>query len=553
MAATFDSLVSYLRRTRPSSSGEQEDDRLLAGFVAGNQSAFTDLVVRYAPLVWGVCRRVLPRPQDAEDAFQAVFLVLARKAPSLCGSGGLGPWLHRVASRTAVKARARVARLASRETRAEAEPPAAPSPDLLAREARVVLDEEVSRLPDKYRLPVVLCYLEGLTNEEAARRLACPHGTVLSRLSRAREQLRGALTRRGFALPAALLAGLLGEASARAAPAGTLEKLLKAGPLFRTGTLSASASTLAEGVLTSMLLSRLKIVGLVLLTLALAASGAGLFANRPDPKSPRRSAHVSAAARVQKESAKPQKKAEESAEKPAKKELKPAVKAPASAEKLLEPTAISRALARTVDFAGLDDPKTPLSEVLEQWGKQHGLQFDINEKAFQAEMVNDPGSTEVVNPRPIPAMKASLRTVLKKVLARVPVPSGAVYLIRKDHIEITTENALRAELGRSLRSADESGKPADRLPPLVWEDFRNVTLEKALADLAEATDSNVVLDPRAEEKPTKVSARLANVPLDTAVGILADLAGLGVVRLDNVLYVTSRDNAKRLKADRKKD
>ena len=187
MATTsFDTLVSYLRRMTPvSGAAEQEDALLLAHFAQGDESAFTTLVRRYAPLVWGVCSRVLPRTQDAEDAFQATFLVLVREARSLSGGRPLGPWLHRVASRTAVKARARAARQSARETSAKVEPAVESSSDVLANEVKAILDEEVGRLPEKYRQPVVLCYLEGLTNEEAARRLACPHGTILSRLSRA--------------------------------------------------------------------------------------------------------------------------------------------------------------------------------------------------------------------------------------------------------------------------------------------------------------------------------------------------------------------------------
>jgi RNA polymerase sigma factor (sigma-70 family) len=186
MAMTsIDALVSYLRHFGPAPTGEPEDDgRLLDRFARGDELAFTALMTHYAGLVWGVCRRALPQAQDAEDAFQATFLVLFRKASSLSG-GPLGPWLHRVAGRIAAKARARAARRAVREHPAGAcvtvDPASEGTGGDLTGETRAVIDEEVGRLPEKYRLPVVLCYLEGLTGEEAARRLSCPPGTILSR------------------------------------------------------------------------------------------------------------------------------------------------------------------------------------------------------------------------------------------------------------------------------------------------------------------------------------------------------------------------------------
>jgi hypothetical protein len=140
-------------------------------------------------------------------------------------------------------------------------------------------------------------------------------------------------------------------------------------------------------------------------------------------------------------------------------------------------------------------------------------------------------------------MKSSLGTVLKKVLSRIPVPSGATYLIRKDTIEITTVAAVRAELGL----------PDNRdLLPLVWETFENKPLPAALAKLGEASGFNVVVDGRVVEQVRKVevTTRFANVPVDTAVQVLADMAGMASVRLDNVLYVTTAENAARLAKER---
>src|SRR5262249_8833511 len=157
---------------------------------------------RHGPMVLAVCRRVLGNLHDAEDAFQATFLTLARKAESIRNPDTLAGWLHEVARRTAERARAR----ALTRSRHEKRTAAAPHPDFLAavawRDLQPILDEEVANLPEKYRVPFVLCYLEGHTYERAARQLRCAPGTISHRLARARDLLRRRLTRRGLALPA---------------------------------------------------------------------------------------------------------------------------------------------------------------------------------------------------------------------------------------------------------------------------------------------------------------------------------------------------------------
>ena len=162
-----------------------------------DETAFDALVARHGPMVLGVCRRVLDDPHAVEDAFQATFLVLVRKAGSLGQRDAIGHWLYGVACRVALRARCEAARRRSREVPVARVVSIArddePCPDELA----PALDEELSRLPQKYRAPVVLCYLEGLTHEEAARQLHWPIGSVKGRLSRARELLRGRLARRG--------------------------------------------------------------------------------------------------------------------------------------------------------------------------------------------------------------------------------------------------------------------------------------------------------------------------------------------------------------------
>src|SRR5262249_22929983 len=153
------------------------------------EAAFEALVVRHGPMVWGVCRRTLRDPNDAEDAFQATFLVLARKAPSIAHRELVANWLFAVARKTAVRARAMAFRRWSREQLVATMPEPEPTGDDRTNDLLALLDEEVSRLPRKYRAPVVLCELEGKTHQEAASQLGCPVGTVSSRLSRGRAML----------------------------------------------------------------------------------------------------------------------------------------------------------------------------------------------------------------------------------------------------------------------------------------------------------------------------------------------------------------------------
>jgi RNA polymerase sigma factor (sigma-70 family) len=205
------SLLTYLQRMLgPSGEVSAADEQLLTRFAHGrDEAAFEGLVQRYGPLVFGVCRRLLANAHDAEDAFQATFLVLARKAASV-GKGELvGHWLYGVAYRIARKARANIARRCAYEKQASAKSTVEPVYDMNPPQFGNLFDEEVARLPRKYRLPIVLCYLEGKPKGEIARQLGWPEGTVSARLTRAREMLRDWLTRKGVPLEAGMLAALL--------------------------------------------------------------------------------------------------------------------------------------------------------------------------------------------------------------------------------------------------------------------------------------------------------------------------------------------------------
>jgi len=252
------------------------DERLLLDYVTGRDpAAFAAIVRRHGPMVWTVCHRVLRRQQDAEDAFQATFLVLMHKARSLGKPQLLGNWLYGVAYRTSIKARLLASRQSKREKPMVAIPVFDAENEATWRDLRPVLDDELHRLPDKYRATVVLCYLEGKSTEEAARALDVPRGTVLSRLAWARQRLRGRLTRRGLTLSSSLLAALLESAFAERAPAASdLAQLVSAEKAY--GNPSAAATLLAQHVMKEMRARSLQAAAALLFASMLAAWG-GLF------------------------------------------------------------------------------------------------------------------------------------------------------------------------------------------------------------------------------------------------------------------------------------
>ncbi len=257
------------------------DGQLLERFLhEGDETAFTMLLRRHGPMVLGVCRRVLRDRHEAEDAFQATFLLLVRKAGSLRQPDRLGPWLHGVAHRTALKARARAGRRPQCGQSPEDWPAPVSPNDLVWRDLRPVLDDAIRRLPPKYRVPFVLCYLEGMTNAQAARHLGCPPGTIATRLARARAQLRVRLVRQGVTLSAGVLATALAEgtATARVSPL-LLDAATQLATAFRGGKgvlASVEVVALMKGVWTSMLMEKLKVLTLILGTVAMAGLGVGL-------------------------------------------------------------------------------------------------------------------------------------------------------------------------------------------------------------------------------------------------------------------------------------
>jgi RNA polymerase sigma factor (sigma-70 family) len=262
------------------------DGQLLDEYVRRREeAAFAALVERHAPLVFGVCRRMLSQEADAEDAFQATFLVFARRASSIRRRQSLPAWLHGVARRVALKARLQTARRRdiSKQAMDVTEPMAEPDTSELAalREARQALDEELAHLPEKYRLPLILCYFQGRTYEEAAEELGLPSGSMGKRLNQAQDRLRQRLLRRGVTLSATALATLLAGSAQAVSPVLT-GAATKAALSFAAGTAAAGAIServvgLADGVLHSLWISKAKTVAVALSAMVLLVGGGGVL------------------------------------------------------------------------------------------------------------------------------------------------------------------------------------------------------------------------------------------------------------------------------------
>jgi len=283
MVATQTSKVFHCIRTLAlHQSNGTTDGNLLDLYVRQKHgAAFEALVRRHGRMVLGVCRRVLGNSHDAEDAFQATFLVLVRKAASIRPSGMVGNWLYGVAHRTALEARRSIAKRRAKEAQVA---PRTESPEDTLAHLRPLLDQELPRLLDKYRAVLVLCDLEGRTRREAAQQLGLPDGTIASRLSRARIILAKRLTRHGVTLSGGVLAAALAqEAASASTPLSLVLATVKAatayaaGPAAATATVSAQVSALTEGVLKTMLLSKLKISVLLLVVIGVAGTGWGSY------------------------------------------------------------------------------------------------------------------------------------------------------------------------------------------------------------------------------------------------------------------------------------
>jgi RNA polymerase sigma factor (sigma-70 family) len=276
------------------------DGQLLERFAARSdatgEAAFAALVDRHGAMVLAVCRSLLRDPNDAEDAFQATFLTLAQRARSIGMPELLGPWLHGVARRKASKLRQQITRRRDREARSAAQTGGSPSwntpPEPERREQAEALHEEIGRLPGKYRRPIVLCYLEGLTHDEAAHQLGWPVGTVRGRLARARGQLAARLVRRGLAVSGTALVALAPPRPAGAAvPAALARATTRAALGLVAGQGTTKAVTAAVATLIGVSsrtwpLAGLKPVTALLIALGITTAGLGMLRDRAPAAAP---------------------------------------------------------------------------------------------------------------------------------------------------------------------------------------------------------------------------------------------------------------------------
>jgi RNA polymerase sigma factor (sigma-70 family) len=293
-------VLGHLRQALlPPDGGGLTDGQLLARFVAGREeAAFAALVRRHGPMVLGVCRRILGHAHDAEDAFQATFLVLARKAGSVVKREALASFLYGVAYRTALRAKQRAVRRRATERQVEDMPhPEVAPPE--AQDWRPVLDRELERLPEKYRVAVILCDLEGKTRREAARQRGLSEGTLSSHLTRARRLLARRLARQGVTLSGGALAAALAEGASAAVPAELASATVKAAVLVAAGVATPAAALMNE-VLKAMLMTKLKLATTGLVAVVLLGAGgvayraAGQAAPTGGPEGPKPRTEVEA-------------------------------------------------------------------------------------------------------------------------------------------------------------------------------------------------------------------------------------------------------------------
>ncbi|MBI3408435.1 MAG: sigma-70 family RNA polymerase sigma factor [Planctomycetes bacterium] len=280
---SLNSVVKYLHRMIGFvAAGEATDAELLTRFAGQRDAAAFELLVwRHGPMVLGLSRRLLRHEQDAEDVFQATFLTMVRKAGSIAKKHALASWLYKVAYRIACRLRMKVPQLTNHPAELDDIPGPEIEPNFFQRDLRTMLDREVARLPERYRRVILLCHVQGKTQEEAARTLGCPKGTVAARLVRARERLRLRLTQQGLAYSTSAFSTVIAEETlAQAVSAELVQSTVRMSLTFASGTaasiVSAKAAALAVGALQMMWLSKVKMMTCVFLALILAGTGIGL-------------------------------------------------------------------------------------------------------------------------------------------------------------------------------------------------------------------------------------------------------------------------------------
>ncbi len=524
-------LLRYLHRLFENKEIAALTDRqLLQRFAADrNETAFTVLVRRHGAMVLGVCGRVLNDVADAEDAFQATFLVLARKGGSLGWHDSIGNWLYGVALRVASKMKAQRQRsnrlnAIQRTTPAASSAQRDPAKEATRRELVEKLDSALRLLPNKYRAPLVLCYLEGKTHQQAARELGLPVGSMSRHMARGLDLLRERLAQSQLCLSVEALSGLFTHGVWQAIVDRTLAEataqsaiLFKLGTLTAAGTISARIINHAEGVLRTMIFTNVKYILTAVLAVGILGAGGVLQGRRyvaearqsvePEPVVERLIADPTAA--------------------PNEAAAQPPLSSFAETERRHELMFSKLSKPVTLD-KGLDE--MTFVEAKYYFEDRFDLTILVNERAFPK------GSKTLAAHVKLDKMSGvTLRTVLQMLLDQF----GGIYIVHPEYIEITAPEFVRPE---SWVTGDRTRVPR------VHVDFKEVPVDDALRELAIETGIAVILDRRGIDTSDRphITALFDSVCLDTAVEIVANQAGLKAVALDRTLYVTKEENANKL-------
>lgn len=539
------SVLAALRRLAPPTAGpDASDAELLRKYVAGrDDAAFAELVRRHGPMVLGVCRRRLGQSADADDAFQVVFMVLARDAAKIEHRESPAGWLYRVAYLVALKWAGKAHRRTPGELLVDAvfDPRPGPEADASGGELHAVVGEELNALPDKLRAVVVLCGLEERTNAEAARVLGCPVGTVDSRLSAARAKLRDRLARRGVAVPAVALGGLVEPlASANAVSESLLNQTLRAAAHYAAGGAGVDPlSSFADGVSSTMSTLRLKLFLAAGMSAAvLGSAGFGLFAANADTPAKEKAA---AAAPVAEAAAAPAK--ADPPKKPAKPAAVPLTEA-AVRDTLNQP------------LGELDVNGIVFRELLAMLYDKHGLMARIDNSSFRRtidkENVADANALYEQQIK-IPVTRGmTVGDLLNEALAQLPEKSA--YRIRGGQVAIVPAYIPPVPPGVNTDAALQHGPfiPSIQLseqlhgePVSIVADGK--TLTETVKELRKLTGANIVIDARFRDKAkVEVDGSFNDTRLLTVLQVLGDMADLKPVTLNNVYYLTDAKNAEKL-------
>jgi RNA polymerase sigma factor (sigma-70 family) len=501
---------TLLREEEDSLSDGQLLDRYLEN---RDETAFAALVRRHGAMVWSVCRRIVGHTDDAEDAFQAAFLILVRKAFAVKPREAVGNWLYGVACHTAMKARAASARVHAKEKQVATMPEPGKDRSDDREELQKLLDQELSALPDKYRLPVVLCDLTGRTRKDVAAQLKIPEGTLSSRLATAHQMLAKRLARHGLVVSGGSLAALLvPNATSAGVPTSVVASTILAATLVAAskgavaGVVSTKVAALTDGVMKAMLLSKLKVAIAPILLLGLVAAGGTFLSDHMQPalsQSPKKAAPAQAVT---------------------------------ATKSRVETLAFMRLLETPIDTKGFQE-KAKLRHVLEVFSDmfQGELPILVDKGAFLAGAADDPDVyEEEVSLPPVPA-RMRMDLALRCIVAQVG-KGEATYVVRGDFVEITTKEASRA---------------VHSLPRLgIVGSYKKRPLVEVLQELSDKVWVVFNLDPNLEARlNTPTTVTFNNCSLEEALVTISEMATIGYVVLDHSIYITTPDRAKAMQQE----